>query len=485
MVSHVSRRDFLKLAGLLTVSALSGCAPKALPTTAPEAAKPSATQAPTQVVQKAAQATPAPAKKVHIRVYDLVAEDATGPSVFTRVKQEWFAEQFPNIEVEHLPFPSVTVEKRREYWVTALSTEGGPSAVFFDNNTFTLDMASIGNVEFLDEYVPLYYPEFEDLMPIIQEVSKYDGKIVQIPGMVEVNGLAIRRDYLKEAGYDENYAPKDWPDWLSMCQKLTTADYWGFQWPMIGWGFSNFLAMNGGAVALEKEDKSITLHFTDKEVVETAQMYKDCVFKYKVTGPDTFSDFATNLNNFQQGKAATFNFMPSWLNWLFGTATFQPEQLNFVPYPVGPSAKAGTSIIKPWIGVGTHSWMVNPKQPREEKDAAAQYICWMNSKENIKKQAEWWRENEMKGVYASPFKDVPWDTVSTGVPPWWGQPLIDILSYGGKSPAPDYKGGDYLDKALEEILRDEGSNIEAELAKGQDRAKKEFLDEYMATLASK
>jgi hypothetical protein len=50
---------------------------------------------------------------IKIMVHDLVAEDATGPVVFNRVKQEWFAEQFPNIEVEHLPFPSVSVEKQR------------------------------------------------------------------------------------------------------------------------------------------------------------------------------------------------------------------------------------------------------------------------------------------------------------------------------------------------------------------------------------
>ena len=471
MAERLTRRSFLRLSGVVSAALLAACAPVELPAAEPEAA-----------AEKPEAAEPAPAKKVQIKVYDLVAEDATGPSVFNRLKQEWFAEEFPEIEVEHLPFPSVTVEKRREYWVTALSTEGGPSAIFFDNNNFTLDMASVGNAEPLDEYLPLYYPEWSDLMPVIQQISTYDGKVVQIPGMVEVNGLGIRRDYLEEAGYDANFAPKDWTEWLQMCKDLTAEDRWGFQWPMIGWGFSNFLAMDGGAVALENDDKTIDLYFTNQEVVETAQMFKDCVFDLKVTGPDTFADFGTNLNNFQQGLAATFNFMPSWLNWLFGTATFQPEQLNFVPYPLGPSAVNGTSLIDPYGGVATHSWMVNPKQPQDEKMAAARYICWMNSKENIKKQAEWWKDNELKGVYASPFVDVPWNTVSTGVPEWWGQPLIDILTYGGVNPAPDYKGADYLDKALEEILREETSDIEFELQKAEERCQAEFLDEYLAGL---
>jgi len=472
MATKLSRREFLKAAGLTTALAvLAACAPKATP----EPTKPPEQKAePT----KPPAATPAPAKKVKIRVHDLVAEDCTGPSCFDREIQKMFDESHPNIEVEHLPFPSVTVEKRKEYWVTALSTEGGPNVVFFDNNIFTLEMASMGNVAPLDEYLPLYYPEWNDLFPIIQEVSMYNGKVYQIPGMVEVNGIAVRRDYLQEAGYDANFYPKDWPEWLEMCQKLTTADHWGFQWPMIPWAFGCFLAMDGGTVALEKEDRTIELHFTDKEVVETAQMFKDCVFKYKVTGPDTFSDFATNLNNFQQGKAATFNFMPSWLNWLFGQAKFQPEQLNFAPYPFGPSAINKNSLIKPYTGVGTHSWAISAKQPKDEMDAAAQYICYIRSKAMIKKQAEWWKANELKGVYASPFKDVPWNTVSSGVPEWWGQPLLTILEYGGKSPAPDYRGADYLEKALQEILRTEDSDIKAELQKGEDRARREFLDEY-------
>jgi len=478
---EISRRAFLKFAGLTTLGLLAACAPQELPTATPPAA---AEEKETEPVEEAETAEPAPPQKVKITAYDLVPEDATGGSVFNRLKQEWFAEEFPEIEVEHLPFPSVTVEKRREYWVTALSTEGGPSIVFFDNDRFTYDMASLGYILFLDDYLPFYYPEWNDLMPIIQEVSKYDGKVIQIPGMVEVNGLAVRRDYQEEAGYDPDFTPKDWDEWVQLCKDLTTDDHWGFQWPMIGWGHSIFLGMNGGTVALQHADKSITLHYTSDEVMETAEWYRDMVYRHQVTGPDTFADFGTNLNNFQQGKAATFNFMPSWLNWLFGKATFQPEQLNFIPCPVGPSAMAGTSLIDPWVGVGTHSWCVNARQGPDERDASARYICWLNSKENIKKQAEWWKKNEIQGVYASPFKDVTWDTVSTGVPEWWGPKLVDILSYGALSPAPDFKGGDYMDKALEAIMLDPNSDIEGELRKAEERCKAEFLDDYMAALMS-
>ena len=478
MSSKLSRRNFLKVAGLATVGGVLGaCAPKELPTATPAPQQ----QQPTKEEVKE-QPTPAPAKVVKITVHDLVAEDATGPSVFTRVKQEWFDEAFPNIEVEHLPFPSVSVEKRKEYWITALSTEGGPSAILFDNNSFTLEMAAIGNVLPLDDYLPLYYPEWEDLFPIVQEVSKYDGRVFQIPGMVEVNGLAVRRDYLEEAGYDKEWYPADYPEWSKMIKDLTTEDHWGFQWPTLDWGFGNFLVMDGGAWATEAEDKTITLHFTSTPVLETAAMFKGAIYPERHIQPDTLSDFGTNLNNFQQGSAATFNFMPSWMNWLFGTAKFLPDDLNFFPYPLGPSGKSGSGVVKPYSNVATHSWMVNPTQPNDERNAAAQYICWMNSKENIKKQAEWWMDNEVRGVYASPFKDVAWTEVSVGVPEWWGKPLQDILSYGGVSPALDFRGGDYILPALQEIVGDAGSDIEGILAQAEETCTREWLDGYHAAL---
>jgi len=472
---EMSRRTFLKIAGLSTLGLLAACAPQALPTATPSTAKEAEPEEP---------AEPAPAQKVKITAWDLVAEDATGASVFEGIKQQWFAEANPDIEVEHLPFPSVTVENRREYWVTALSTEGGPSVVNFDSNSFTYDMASMGYILFLDDYLPLYYPEFDSLLPIMQESSKYDGKVIQIPGGVELNGLAVRRDYQEEAGYDPDFIPRSWDEWVQLCKDLTTDDHWGFQWPMIGWGYSIFLGMNGGTVALQKDDNTITLHYTDDAVVETAEWYRDLVYRHQVTAPDTFADFGTNLNNFQQGLAATFNFMPSWLNWLFGTATFQPEQLNFIPCPMGPSGMAGTSLIDPWVGVGSISYAVNARQGALERDASARYICFMRSQENMRKQAEWWRENEMQGVFASPFADMPWNEVSVGVPEWWGQPLIEMLEFGGMSPAPDFAGGDYLDKALDEIMRDPNSDIVGELRKAEERCQAEFLDDYMAGLMS-
>ena len=142
----LSRRGFLRMSGLAVAAVLTGCAPPAIP--------------PGQEVQPAGdEAMPAPAKKVKITAFDLVAEDETGPGVFERVKQEWFAEEFPDIEVEHLPYPSVEVEKVQEYWVTLLTSGGGPSALHFHNSFQTIEMATLGHVLALDDYLPMYFPE--------------------------------------------------------------------------------------------------------------------------------------------------------------------------------------------------------------------------------------------------------------------------------------------------------------------------------------
>ena len=85
-----------------------------------------------------------------------------------------------------------------------------------------------------------------------------------------------------------------------------------------------------------------------------------------------------------------------------------------------------------------------------------------------------------QGRYASPFKDIPWTEVSLGVPEWWGQPLQDILAHGGVYPALDF---DYdMQAPLEQIVNDEGSDIQAILAEAEDICKREWLDEYHNSL---
>lgn len=148
---EMSRRGFLKAAGLtVTLASLAACAPKPLPVPTQPAqpeqpAAASATQAP----------IPAPPQQVIIKTCDLVAEDTTGPGVFVRVLYEEFAELFPNIKVDHLPYPDVGVEKRKEYWLTAMG-EGGYDIVRLQTNKWAWEFAALGKAMQLDEYIPLY-----------------------------------------------------------------------------------------------------------------------------------------------------------------------------------------------------------------------------------------------------------------------------------------------------------------------------------------
>jgi len=281
--------------------------------------------------------------------------------------------------------------------------------------------------------------------------------------------------------------PTTWDEMLKLCKALTTEEHSGFQTAQVAWAFYCLLWMNGGSEVLEHEDKTITTHFTAPEVLETAKFYRDLAYVHKVWRGNLQADIAETLQVFQGGKSAMYNFMPSWFNWMFGKATFKPEQLNFLSWPVGPSGAAGKSMLAPWVNVGTHSWLVASKRPAAERDAAARYICWMNSKKNIIKEAEWWRENGLQGVYASPFKDVPWDTVSSGVPKWWGPQLKTILGYGRRSPAPaaHQTVRAYREKAIQDILLSADSDIEGIMRSTEARFKAEFLDDYHAKLKSK
>ena len=450
--------------------------PTAVPESKPAAAEPTKAEAP------AVKAAP---QKIKIKVCDFVADEATGPGVFTRVKYEEFTETFPGIEVEHLPYPDVGFEKRKEYWLTAYSPGGGGiNAVMFDTNKWAWEFGSLGKALILDDYVSLYFAEdWDSLQPVVQKLSSYDGHIVQIPGMVEVHGLVVRRDFLEENGYDPDFTPANWPEWLKMIKDLTTDNYYGFQWKTYMRAMSEFLHMNGGDFATEMADKTIELHFTSSEVLEVVDMLKSCIYPNRYIQQNTLQEFMQNLNAFQQGQSATFNMMPSWVNWLFSVTEFFPEDLNYYCYPMGPSGEAGSGGMRDaYVDVGSHSWTCNPFGTPEENDATAHYVCWMNSKANIKRQATWWKENELQGAYASPFKDVDWTTVSVGIPEWWGPPLEVIYKRGDIDPAPDYRGGDYFYPMLAMILNEENSDPQAMLKESEEKAKREWLDGYHKAL---
>jgi ABC-type glycerol-3-phosphate transport system substrate-binding protein len=491
MSSKVSRRNFLKVASLSAAGAgLAACAPQTVTVVVTqqvekqvEVTKEVEKQVEvTKEVEKIITATPEPVvaplkNRVKIFVNDLTPEDTTGPSAFTLVQQKEFDETHPEIEVVHLPWPNVTVEKRKEYWITALSAEsGGPSMVFFDNASLALEAARNGLLAELDPFFPTYYKEWDDVLPYIKSLVSYEGKGYAIPGNVEGIGYVVRNDYLKEAGYDERYEPKDWAEWQTMVQKLTTDKHQGVMW---NWLLGNFMDMNGGTQATEGEDKMVELHYTAKENVETVKMFWDLLHPKNYASKDPFADFGALLNDFQQGNIGVFPFFPSWLNWLFGAAKFQPEQLAFYAIPFGPSAANGGKTLVPAGGwVNCHAYTLGKHQKPEELDAAAKYICFLRSLDQMMKQAAWFKDNEIKGVFASPFKSTDWSQTSFGVPEWWGGTLPKLMQQARSPIAPDYAGGTYWDKGIEKIMRDPAANIESMLKQAEDTCRSEWLNEY-------
>ena len=112
--------------------------------------------------------------------------------------------------------------------------------------------------------------------------------------------MVVRRDYLEEAGYDANYTPNTWADFLEMIQRLTTPEY-GFQWKTYMRAMSEFLHMNGGDFATENPDKTIELHYTRDEPVETLEMLKSCIYPERYIQQNTLQEFMQNLNAFPAG----------------------------------------------------------------------------------------------------------------------------------------------------------------------------------------
>jgi hypothetical protein len=281
------------------------------------------------------------------------------------------------------------------------------------------------------------------------------------------------------------YTPKTWPEFFEMVKKLTNDKHYGWQWKTYMRAMSEFLHMNGGEFATQNPDRTINLHLQRQEMVEVLEFLKSMIYPNRYCQENTLQDFTANLNAFRQGQASTFNMMPSWTAWIFQPTDFSAEDLNWFNYPIGPSAESGKSLRPAYVDVGTHSWVANAHGTADQNQAVAHYLMWMNSKANIIRQAKWWDENGLLGVYASPFKDVPWNTVSVGIPDWWGPTLNEMMKIGDVHPCPDYiPAQTYVDAACAQAVNDPKSDVPALLKEAEQKTISEFLNEFHAKLKS-
>lgn len=169
-------------------------------------------------------------------------------------------------------------------------------------------------------------------------VPTTDGKIYEIPMVMELGGLYYRTDLFQEAGIEP---PKTWDEWLAAAEKLTVdkdgdgkMDQYGFGFcgdpNQLGFDFQSLAWANGGNYFDAENRVSI-----DDPKVVTALEFLGKLQKFAPPGIENVK-YADLGVMFSQGLVAMVRY-PGRL--LLHVARYGPElngKIGFVPTPPGP-----------------------------------------------------------------------------------------------------------------------------------------------------
>lgn len=269
----LSRRDFLRAAGLTSASAiLAACAPAAPAT---EAAQPAQEQ-PTQA--------PAPAKQVDLNLTMVDYFDSTKEALEKEIIPA-FKEANPNYNIA---INYTAWNKYNEELTTAFA--GGITPDLMQGGAiFVPQFAKRDWILALDSYISAASEwDWSDFLPSTQDDVTLNGKVLAVPYRLDVRTLWYRSDYLQEAGYDA--PPATW-DELREAAKAATKTEGGqitragfhFQPASTNWqnDFQMFIALLAAAGGKYISDDLTKALLTEGPAIETANFMRALVLEDK------------------------------------------------------------------------------------------------------------------------------------------------------------------------------------------------------------
>ncbi|MCL5109205.1 MAG: substrate-binding domain-containing protein [Chloroflexi bacterium] len=333
----LSRRQFLRVAGLTGSAALLvACAPTAAPppTTAPKPAATTAPAAPAATVAAttapAAAATQAPAKagtKVTLEMWSHFA----GKNL--EILQQNITEyQKANQEIEFKVTAIGPGEILTKYMAAVAG--GQPPDIYHSPAWTPPDLALGGVLAPLDDIVKLPNPQLKNY----DGITIYEGKRYGVPVNGGLGAMAYNKDLLGAAGVAK--VPETWDELVTASQKMTKGPegQWGILLPNKPDGVTTqtiwSLFMSNGVEMLSKDGTQPA--FNTPEAIEVYQWAADLIQKHKVQPVKSYGQLDT-WNDYGTGKIGAVNLYPVWLaniqTFKFKTVTGQ------MPKKKGPGSQ--------------------------------------------------------------------------------------------------------------------------------------------------
>jgi multiple sugar transport system substrate-binding protein len=241
----------------------------------------------------------------------------------------YFNKKYPNVQVEFVPAPNTSVDRRAKY-VTMFAAKDGSIDVVLMNTVDTGEFASSGWILPLDRFFNVSEVRDRNSTAFFN-ACLWNGKLYGIPLTADTLDFYYRKDLLADAGLK---APAVWSELGQAALKLQTPDRFGFaaSWErgnQIFCQFLLFVASNGGSV-MSKDLTQVTID--SPENAEALQLMADAIAKQKIAPKDVLSLTTDNARIVFNEARAVFT-----LNWDYSWARFQQD----------------TSKVKGKVGVGT------------------------------------------------------------------------------------------------------------------------------------
>jgi multiple sugar transport system substrate-binding protein len=352
----VSRRDFLRLAGITSgASLLAACAPQATP--APQAVEPTKASEPAKVEEKPTEKPAAPsAEQVKVSWWNQFS---------TPTCKEWFPKIVTDFETEN---PTIKVE----FEITGGPPGGGDynevllARIAAGNppDTCTLwdpptGMGSRGALATIDNFMnTAKYASPSKFYAGVLKSCQFKGKTYGLPASAGVGCLFMNTKILQDKGISTKRAdfPKDWQGYRELSKTLTTWEgdkltvAGGVPWTS-GWLQSTWAQLNGGTIF---DSDKLQYSVSSKENEEWLTFWLDWLndqYKGDIELLNTFGawDDVYPDSNFQKGLLGVSN-SGAWAC----TDAQIPFDWEVVPFPTGPSGKKPLASYWP-------NWWAMPK----------------------------------------------------------------------------------------------------------------------------
>ncbi len=269
---------------------------------------------------------------------------------------------------------------------TELASGSGAYDVVWVQSGYSIPYASAGWLESLDPYISSSEKsmqdvlEFDDIIPSLVEMMKYDGSTYGIPFFAATIITYYRSDILREKGIDPSML--DTIDGFYEAVKLlNSADMAGVA--MRGdtmntsWHSTVFMKGLGGTYVKDIKNEDYTPTLNSEAVIESTKLYADMMANYGIDGAATakYDDVVLAI---QQGNAAiAIEGAPLAGRILDPELSKVVGKIGFRVVPAGPGGQY-PAFTGHGLGITSAS---------KNKDAAWLFLQWANSFDIVKKIA--------------------------------------------------------------------------------------------------